>query len=95
MQDEVELPKTSRKRSKPYARANPEDKKSRKKEQNKNAATRYRMKKKAEIEVVLEEERNLQKENDGLENKIGDLQRELKCLKGLMRDVFKAKGLIN
>lgn len=86
---------SSKKRSKPYGRASCEDKKSRKKEQNKNAATRYRMKKKAEIEEILEEERNLQKQNDDLENKIGDLQRELKCLKGLMRDVFKAKGLVN
>lgn len=93
-QDALLLPKNTKKRSKPYTR-NPEDKKSRKKEQNKNAATRYRMKKKAEIEIILEEERKLQKTNEDLENKIGDLQRELKCLKGLMRDVFKAKGLIN
>lgn len=87
--------KTSRKRAKPYSRTSTEDKKSRKKEQNKNAATRYRLKKKAEIEEILEEERKLQKKNEELENKIGDVQREIKYLKGLMRDLFKAKGLIN
>lgn len=87
--------KTSRKRTKPYSRTSTEDKKSRKKEQNKNAATRYRLKKKAEIEVILDEERNLLKTNEELEGKIGDVQREIKYLKGLMRDLFKAKGLIN
>lgn len=87
--------KQSRKRSKPYSRVSGEDKKSRKKEQNKNAATRYRMKKKAEVEEILEEERGLQKQNEDLDNKIGDLQREIKYLKGLMRDLFRAKGLIN
>lgn len=89
------LAKTPRKRVKPYSRTSTEDKKSRKKEQNKNAATRYRLKKKAEVEEILEEERNLQKKNEELENKIGDVQREIKYLKGLMRDLFKAKGLIN
>lgn len=86
--------KSSRKRSKPYSR-NVEEKKSRKKEQNKNAATRYRQKKKAEIAEIMEEERHLQKQNEELENNISDIQREIKYLKGLMRDLFKAKGLIN
>lgn len=96
-QSDLNIPavKTPRKRSKPYLRTPTEDKKSRKKEQNKNAATRYRMKKKAEVEEILEEERGLMKKNEELENKIGDVQREIKYLKGLMRDLFKAKGLIN
>lgn len=71
-----------------------DDKKSRKKEQNKNAATRYRQKKKAESEVVLEEERELQKQHDKLQTKYSDLQREIKYLKGLMREVYSAKGLL-
>ena len=85
----------SRKRSKPYTRVSPEDKKSRKKEQNKNAATRYRQKKKAEVEEIQSEERELQKDNEDLGEKITDLQREIKYLKGLMRDLFRAKGLID
>lgn len=40
-------------RSKPYSRVNAEDKRVRKKEQNKNAATRYRQKKKQEIKTIL------------------------------------------
>lgn len=85
----------SPKKRRAYTKGAPEDKKVRKKEQNKNAATRYRMKKKAEIEVVLTEERLLAKHHDELETKMVDLQREIKYLKGLMRDLFKAKGLIN
>jgi len=93
--DNISSPKSPRKRSKPYSRAAPGDKKSRKKEQNKNAATRYRMKKKAEVEVILTEEKGLSQQNDNLESKINDTQREIKYLKGLMRDLCKAKGLIN
>lgn len=78
-------------RTRPYGN---EDRKSRKKEQNKNAATRYRMKKKAEVEEILTEERQLQIQNDELENQIKDIQREVKYIKGLMKDLFKAKGLL-
>lgn len=91
--ESVEIEKPSRKRSKPYSR-NTEEKKSRKKEQNKNAATRYRMKKKAEIAEILGEEQGLQDHNEDLQNKICDVQREIKYLKNLMRELFKAKGLI-
>ncbi|XP_045766655.1 activating transcription factor of chaperone isoform X2 [Maniola jurtina] len=80
-------------RPKPYSR-NVDDRRSRKKEQNKNAATRYRQKKKAEIEVLLGEEQNLRKRHTELGDKCSDLQREIRYLKGLMRDLFKAKGLI-
>ncbi|CAF4908991.1 unnamed protein product [Pieris macdunnoughi] len=80
-------------RPKPYTR-NVDDRRSRKKEQNKNAATRYRQKKKAEIEVLLNEEQNLRQRHVELGDKCSDLQREIKYLKGLMRDLFKAKGLI-
>ncbi|KAJ8943609.1 hypothetical protein NQ318_006611 [Aromia moschata] len=88
-------PKPPRKRSKPYSKGAPEEKKVRKKEQNKNAATRYRLKKKAEVEEILTEEKVLLNHHTDLENNITDLQREIKYLKGLMRDLFKAKGLIN
>ncbi|XP_041986678.1 activating transcription factor of chaperone [Aricia agestis] len=80
-------------RPKPYSRA-PDDRRSRKKEQNKNAATRYRQKKKAEIEVLLTEEQALCRRHAELGDKCADLQREIRYLKGLMRDLFKTKGLI-
>ncbi|KAJ8683215.1 hypothetical protein QAD02_019007 [Eretmocerus hayati] len=81
--------------TKPYSRPNVEDKKVRKKEQNKNAATRYRLKKKQEVKEILSEEQELADKNDKLQDKVKDLQREIGYLKGLMRDLFKAKGLLN
>ncbi|KAI4494530.1 hypothetical protein M0802_008851 [Mischocyttarus mexicanus] len=79
---------------KPYSRPTVEDKKVRKKEQNKNAATRYRQKKKQEIKDILGEEHELADHNEKLQVQVKDLQREIGYLKGLMRDLFKAKGLI-
>lgn len=91
----LELKATKKRKStKPYSRTPPEEKKQRKKEQNKNAATRYRMKKKAEIEEILGEEKTLIDKNEQLKTDVNELAREIKYLKSLMRDVFKAKGLI-
>lgn len=84
----------SRKRSKPYAKPAVEERKMRKKEQNKNAATRYRLKKKAEVEEVRFEERQLEEKNKLLRNQLEDISREVKYLKSLMRDVYRKKGLI-
>lgn len=85
---------TSRKKSKPYSRPAPEERKQRKKEQNKNAATRYRMKKKAEVEEVRNEEKKLEDRNKQLKEELDDINREVKYLKSLMRDVYRKKGLI-
>lgn len=83
----------SKKRSRGYGR-NPEEKKSRKKEQNKNAATRYRIKKKQEVEVIMDEERILMDKNRKLSTTYKDTKREVKYLKSLLRDLFKARGFI-
>ncbi|XP_012538637.1 activating transcription factor of chaperone isoform X2 [Monomorium pharaonis] len=85
---------SSKHRHKPYSRSSLEDKKVRKKEQNKNAATRYRQKKKQEIKEIQGEERELAEHNESLKEKVKNLQQEIGYLKGLMRDVFKAKGLL-
>jgi len=90
---DVKVPKR-RRVSKPYSRTPPEEKKLRKKEQNKNAATRYRLKKKQEIEEILGEEKQLQQQNERLKTELTELGREIKYLKNLMRDLFRAKGLI-
>lgn len=83
----------SKKRSRAYGR-NPEEKKHRKKEQNKNAATRYRQKKKVEIEVILDEEKILADKNRKLMGIYKETRREVKYLKSLLRDLFKARGFI-
>lgn len=87
--------KHTKNRYKPYSRPNIEDKKVRKKEQNKNAATRYRQKKKLEIKEIVGEEQELIDHNEKLNDQVKELNREIGYLKGLMRDLFKAKGLIN
>lgn len=82
-----------KKKTRPYGRST-EDRKYRKKEQNKNAANRYRQKKKAECEIILEEEKQLAKRNEELQSEYSDLRREIKYLKDLMRELYKAKGLL-
>lgn len=83
----------TKKRTRGYGR-NPEEKKSRKKEQNKNAATRYRQKKKVLIEVILDEEKILENKHRKLLSTYKDCRREVKYLKSLLHDLFKARGFI-
>jgi cyclic AMP-dependent transcription factor ATF-4 len=83
----------TKKRPRAYGR-NPDEKKYRKKEQNKNAATRYRQKKKQEIEVIHDEEKILTDIHRKLMSNYKDTKREVKYLKSLLRDLFKARGFI-
>lgn len=76
------------KRTRPYGRG-VEDRKIRKKEQNKNAATRYRQKKKQEMEIVLSEEQELSNRNVELKRILVDRNREAKYLKTLIREFYK------
>ncbi|CAG5117669.1 unnamed protein product [Candidula unifasciata] len=69
-------------------------KKDRKKLQNKNAAIRYRMKKKEEAVGIKSEEQELEEANQELKGKVDDLQREIKYMKNLMEEVLRAKGLM-
>lgn len=71
-----------------------EDRQSRKKEQNKTAANRYRLKKKAEIEILLDEERELQVQNDKLQKQYDEVSRESSYIKRLLRAAFEAKGML-
>ncbi|XP_072277139.1 cyclic AMP-dependent transcription factor ATF-4-like [Pyxicephalus adspersus] len=68
------------------------DKKQKKMEQNKTAATRYRQKRKAEQEKISEECRKLEKRNDDLQEKADSLAKEIQYLKDLIEDVRKAKS---
>jgi hypothetical protein len=70
------------------AKIRPEDRRDRKKEQNKTAATRYREKKKLELEILLEEEAQLEKRNGQLRRKHDSLAQEVRLMRKLMRDFF-------
>jgi len=72
----------------------PLDRKERKKLQNRNAATKYREKKKLEVVVVGSEEQILEEKNLDLKEQVGKIEAEVKCLKGLMREMLKAKGIL-
>lgn len=91
--DETELEvESSNKRHQPYKRKpKTAEQKVRKKAQNRNAAIRYRCKKKGELQIILEEEEKLQGRNKELNDKVGGLRKEVDYLKNLMLDVIKAR----
>jgi len=86
--------KSKQKRKPRMNRRSPEDRQSRKKEQNKSAANRYRLKKKAEIEILLDEERELITRNDQLKAQDKKISDELKYTKSLLRELLKELGLL-
>lgn len=85
-------PPTEKRKKRPYGRP-VEEKKVRKKEQNKNAATRYRQKKKHQLETILSEEDQLKAVHVQLKTKYDDTRREINYLKKLMKEILIAKGV--
>lgn len=69
----------------------PRDKKRKKMEQNKTAATRYRQKKRAEQEALSEEYSELERKNMELKEKAESMAREIEYLKELMEEVRLAR----
>ncbi|XP_014873481.1 cyclic AMP-dependent transcription factor ATF-4 [Poecilia latipinna] len=65
------------------------EKKLKKMEQNKTAATRYRQKKRVEQEQLSSELEDLEKRNDELKEKAESISREIQYLKDLMEEVRK------
>lgn len=70
---------------------NKADKKTRKMEQNKAAALRYRQKKRAESELVDAELAELESKNSGLKAKVESMTREIQYLKDLMAEVYETR----
>jgi cyclic AMP-dependent transcription factor ATF-4 len=66
-------------------------KKERKRDQNKTAATRYRLKKRSEADVLSKEESLLLERNTELKSSVDKLANEIGYLKGLMREILAAK----
>ena len=69
----------------------PRDKKQKKMEQNKTAATRYRQKKKAEQGALLSEYAMLERKNVELTEKAESMAREIEYLKELMEEVRQTR----
>ncbi|XP_067830684.1 cyclic AMP-dependent transcription factor ATF-4-like [Heptranchias perlo] len=68
------------------------EKKLKKMEQNKSAATRYRQKKRAEYGAIVVECSLLEEKNKSLQETADSLMKEIQYLKGLMEEVRKAKS---
>lgn len=84
----------SKAKSKLKSTANPTIRKSKKRDQNKKAATRYRHKKRSEMEIMEEEQSELETKNKELNDKVDSIAREIKYLKDLLAEVYKVKGEI-
>lgn len=101
IENDVVIRESKRKSKKPKSRSSPYEsddgmyynKKDRKKVQNKNAATRYRVKKRVEKETLQQQEDKLSDKNKGLREKVDSLQREITYMKELMNEIYKAKGV--
>ena len=63
----------------------------RKKAQNRNAASRYRVKRNKEMETIFSEADVLETKNKELQGKVDGLKSEIDYLKNLMLDVIKAR----
>ena len=80
------------KQSVPKPHSHPGIKEVRKKERNKVAAIRYRQKKKAKIEEILNEEKGLENRKKELKLKVKILSKQIECLQELVRLRFRDKG---
>ncbi|XP_035209098.1 cyclic AMP-dependent transcription factor ATF-4-like [Stegodyphus dumicola] len=80
----------------PYAAASQkkESRQERKKVQNKEAAARYRIKKRMEEKELLDEVTDLESEQKKLKEKHDELKSEIKYLKSLMREMLQKKGIL-
>lgn len=90
----VQITPQKRSRAKPKLKTvgDVSTKKSKKRDQNKLAATRYRQKKRMEADVLIGEQDKLEEVNKALRDKVDSLSREIKYLKDLMAEVYKVKG---
>ncbi|KFM71247.1 Activating transcription factor of chaperone, partial [Stegodyphus mimosarum] len=80
----------------PYAAASQkkESRQERKKVQNKEAAARYRIKKRMEEKELLDEVAGLESDQKKLKEKHDELKSEIKYLKSLMREMLQKKGIL-
>ena len=65
-----------------------------KKESNKEAATRYRLKKLSEKDTLFETRMHLEKENDNVKKKIELAQTEINYLKNILVQMLLTKGVL-
>jgi len=84
--------KIKRAKSTPYSKL-PAGRKERKKQQNKEAAIRYREKKRNEALQSVSEESMLSEKNKSLKVEVLNIEREIMCMKELLSDVFNIHSI--
>jgi len=84
--------KIKRAKSTPYSKL-PAGRKERKKQQNKEAAIRYREKKRNEALHSVSEESMLSEKNKSLKVEVLNIEREIMCMKELLSDVFNIHSI--
>lgn len=77
-------------RVEPYPTAKPE-RRERKREQNKTAASKYRQRKRAEQGTFVSEHDQLEKRNVELKSRVDELTREINYLKGLIAEIYSSE----
>lgn len=77
-------------RVEPYPTAKPE-RRERKREQNKTAASKYRQRKRAEQGDFVSEHDQLEKRNGELKSRVDELTREINYLKGLISEIYSSE----
>lgn len=101
-QPEISIPHSGGRGARPKVKKEPtssetvlhkvKDRKLRKKQQNKDAATRYRQKKKIEQDIINDEVAQLEGRNTELKDKVDQMSKEISYLKSLLTDVYKARA---
>jgi len=84
---------SSAKRHKVQPKVKTVSQKKRKQVQNRDAATRYRVKKKEEQDFLFKKAEELEKENSELSGTVASLTQEIEYLRKLMVEVYKARLL--
>ncbi|KAK3705196.1 hypothetical protein QZH41_013987, partial [Actinostola sp. cb2023] len=90
-------PKRATPYTRPHSKQSPKPKvktpaqKQRKRVQNKDAATRYRVKKRSEQDVLFQEAEKIEEENTKLRDQVASIGKELEYLKNLMLEVYQTK----
>lgn len=77
-------------RVEPYTTAKPE-RRERKREQNKTAASKYRQRKRTEQGDFVSEHDQLEKRNGELKSRVDELTREINYLKGLISEIYSSE----
>ena len=78
----------------PKRASKPKDRRERKKVQNKEAAARYRIKKRMEEKELSDEVAGLESDQQKLQEKHDELQSEIKYLKSLMCEILRKRGIM-